>query len=179
MRTWRFVPAAIAALCLGFLAGPATASGMEKGGMMDHGKLTIKLGPYKGVSTDARGTATFAMKDDGSAIHYTLHVEKTDNATMAHIHMVNDDGSRGAIAVWLFPTTGMAPGLKEGMFTGTLAEGDITSASLTGSMQGGSVKELYEKLEQGKAGVAVHTKKNPGGELWGDRKAMGHGTKKW
>ena len=34
-------------------------------------------------------------------------------------------------------------------------------------MKGKTPKELFEMLEYGKAGVAVHTEQSPGGELWG------------
>jgi len=37
-------------------------------------------------------------------------------------------------------------------------------------MKGGTVKELFEKIEYGTAGVAIHTKQNGGGELWGVHK---------
>jgi len=36
-----------------------------------------------------------------------------------------------------------------------------------GPMKGKTPKELFEMLEYGKAGVAVHTEQSPGGELWG------------
>ena len=37
-------------------------------------------------------------------------------------------------------------------------------------MKGGTVKELFEKIENGTAGVAIHTKPNGRGELWGVHK---------
>jgi hypothetical protein len=101
---------------------------------------------------------------------YKLTLKKIDNATMAHVHVVGDNGTPAAILVWIYPTTGMAPSLREGSFSGTLAEGDITADKLLGPMKGGTVKELFEKIEYGTAGVAIHTKQNGGGELWGVHK---------
>jgi hypothetical protein len=51
-----------------------------------------------------------------------------------------------------------------------LAEGNITADKLSGPMKGGTVKDLFEKIEYGTAGVAIHTKQNGSGELWGVHK---------
>lgn len=110
------------------------------------------------------------MGRDGKTIHYKLNLKKIDNATMAHVHAVGDDGTPAAILAWIYPTMGTAPTLREGGFSGTLAEGDITADKLSGPMKGGTVKDLFEMIENGKAGVAIHTKQNGGGELWGVRK---------
>ena len=59
------------------------------------------------------------------------------------------------------------------MVSGTLAEGKITADKIGGPMKGKSVKELFEAIGHGKAGVAVHTKANPRGELWGTHKTYG------
>jgi hypothetical protein len=40
-------------------------------------------------------------------------------------------------------------------------------------MKGKTPKDVFEMLEYGKAGVAVHTEQNPGGELWGVVKHKG------
>ena len=119
------------------------------------------------MKTEAKGEATFVLAKDGGTIHYKLHVGKLGNATMAHIHQVGDDGSPSAVLAWLYPTTGESPSLRKGKFTGTLAEGSLTAEKLAGPMKGKTLKDVFEMLEYGKAGVAVHTEQNPGGELWG------------
>jgi len=43
--------------------------------------------------------------------------------------------------------------------------------------QGGTVKDLFEKIEYGTAGVAIHTKQNGSGELWGVHKEEKKGKK--
>jgi hypothetical protein len=168
MRTRVFLNAAFLAAMVTFAAGLHQASAMEK---MKDGKVTVGLSPAAGVKSAGSGEATFELR--GDALHYKLQVNGTENATMAHVHMVGDDGTPAAVVVWLFPSTSPGPGLKTGMFSGTLAEGDITADKLSGPMKGGSVQDLFEKLESGKAGVAVHTKQNPKLELWGVHK--GHG----
>ena len=146
----------------------------EKGG----DKVGIKLGAVPKVKTAAKGEATFVLGKDDGAIHYKLRVDKLENATMAHIHAVGDDGSPGAILAWLYPTTGESPSLRKGKLTGTLAEGIVAAEKLDGPMKGKTPKELFEMLEYGKAGVAVHTEQTPGGELWGVAKHKGTGKTK-
>jgi hypothetical protein len=97
-----------------------------------------------------------------------------ENATMGHIHEMADNGTPGAILAWIYPTTGESPSLREGKFSGTLAEGEVTAERLAGPLKEKTTKELVAMLESGKAGVAVHTKQNPGGELWGIRNPKEH-----
>jgi hypothetical protein len=56
---------------------------------------------------------------------------------------------------------------RAGAFTGTLAEGDITASTLVGSLQGRTVGELVEDINNGQCYVNVHTSANPGGEIRG------------
>jgi hypothetical protein len=148
------------------------AAGVAAAGEMHGGKVEVKLSPAPNVKSSAGGTATFELGKDGNTIHYKLDVGKIENVTMAHVHQVGDQGVPGPVLVWLFPTTGMTPTLREGKVEGTLAEGDITADKLVGPSKGKPMKELLGMLGHGKAGVAVHTKQNPGGELWSFRKEM-------
>lgn len=147
------------------------ASSAAWANLMHGERVKVKLDPLPGVKTSASGDAVFELSKDGMTIHYKLILKKIDNATMAHVHVVGDDGTPAAILAWIYPTNGMAPSLREGSYSGTLAEGDITADKLSGPMKGGTVKELFEKIEYGTAGVAVHTKQNMSGELWGVHKA--------
>ena len=161
MRKTVILSLATIVLAAFFVAGISSAK--EKGGE----KVGIKLGAVPNVKTQANGEATFELAKDGGTIHYKLKVGKLENGTMAHIHEVGDNGSPAAILAWIYPTTGEAPSLKKGKFTGTLAEGSLTAENLAGPMKGKSPKDVFEMLEYGKAGVAVHTEQNPKGELWG------------
>ena len=161
----------IALTVLGVVALLAfVASGAAWANMMHGEQVKVTLGTIPGVKTSAGGDAVFELSKDGMTIHYKLTLKKIDNATMAHVHAVGDNGTPAAILVWIYPTKGMAPSLREGSYSGTLAEGDITADKLTGPVKGGTVKDLFEKIEYGTAGVAVHTKQNGGGELWGVHK---------
>lgn len=141
-------------------------------------KVGIKLSPIPKDKTMEKGSATFNLNKDGTAIHYRVRLDKVADTTMGHIHEVGDDGTPSAILVWLYPAGGNAPSLREGELNGTLVKGEITADSLVGPLKGKTVKELYEELKAGKAGVAIHTKENPGGELWGFAKSKVHGEHK-
>ncbi len=158
-----------------FVASVAGAAGV-----MTHGKSVekVRLSALPGTKVKDTGEADFTLNKDGAAIHYVLRGRNVKDATMGHIHEVGPNGAPGAIIAWLYPTTGEAPSLKAGKTTGVLAEGTIDAAKLEGPMKGKTVKELYEMIEQGKAGIAVHTKKNPGGELWGFVKGEQHAMNK-
>ena len=153
---------------VGFLA--FIASGSAWANLMHGERVKVKLDTIAGVKTSASGAAVFELSKDGMTLHYKLTLKKIDNATMAHVHVVGDNGTPAAILVWIYPTTGMAPSLREGSFSGTLAEGDITADKLLGPLKDGTVKDLFEKIEYGTAGVAIHTKQNGSGELWGVHK---------
>jgi len=115
------------------------------------------------------------LAKDGGMLRYHLHVGKLKNATMAHIHEVGADGSPGEILAWIYPSTGETPSLKKGKFSGTLAEGDLGADKFTGPAKGKAPKDVIEMLRSGKAGVAIHTEQDPGGELWGVVKHKGTG----
>lgn len=171
----RTVTLSLATIVLAAFCAVGISSAGEKGG----DKVAIKLGAVPKVKTQAQGEATFVLGKDGGTINYKLHVKNLENATMAHIHQVGDDGSPAAILAWLYPTTGEAPALKKGKFSGTLAEGSLTAEKLAGPMKGKSPKEVFEMLEYGKAGIAVHTEQNSGGELWGVAKHKETGKTKY
>ncbi len=153
-----------------FVASVAGAGGMTHGKSVEK----IKLSAIPATKATDSGEADFALSKDGETIHFVLRARDLENATMGHIHQVGPGGGPGAIIAWLYPTTGESPMVKEGKTTGVLSEGDVNASKLEGPMKGKTVKELYELIEHGKAGIAIHTKANPGGELWGVAKAERH-----
>jgi hypothetical protein len=153
------------------------AGGASWANWMHKGQTKVALPAVPGVKTSAGGDAVFDLSKDGKTLHYKLNLKNIENVTMAHVHAVGADGTPAAILAWLDPVNGTAPSLRPGKFSGKLAEGSITADKLGGPLKGGTVKELFEKIEHGSAGVAVHTKQNGGGELWGVRKATKPETK--
>jgi len=164
----KYVLLSLAALAASIVSGGgnATAAGMG----MHEEKADVSLAAAPNVMTSAKGKASFTLGKDGSTLHYKLHLENAENVTMAHLHAVGEAGGPGPVIVWLYPASGMKPSTKEGKFSGVIAEGDLTPEKFAGDWKGKPVKEVFEQIEYGKAGVAVHTVKNPKTELWGVHK---------
>ena len=117
------------------------------------------------VDTSANGTATFTLSADGTTLSYTLSVVDTADITMAHIHIAAA-GQNGPVATWLYPSEPHAE-TKPGKFTGVLATGTLTDASLVGPLQGKTIADLVADIKAGNAYVNVHTSAHPGGEIRG------------
>ena len=131
------------------------------------GVVVVKLSGFAKAVTQGKGTATFEAGKEGTSVHYKLDVENVKDVTAAHVHMVGDKGYPRDILVGLYPAKGQSPSFREGNFTGTLAEGDITTDQFVGPMKHEPLMDLLKMLKEGRAGVMVHTKQNPKGELWG------------
>lgn len=165
----KYILLSLAAFSVSMVSG-AGARAAEMG--MHEEKTDVHLSAAPNVMTSAKGKASFTLGKDGTTLHYTLHLENAENVTMAHVHAVGENGGPGPVITWLYPSTGMKPSTKEGTFSGVIAEGDLTPDKLAGDWKGKPVKEVFEQIEYGKAGVAVHTVKNPKTELWGVHKTM-------
>lgn len=115
--------------------------------------------------TLAQGQATFRVNADGTAISYKLNVANIENVTQAHIHLA-PAGSNGGIVAWLYPSAPPSQ-LIPGRSQGTLGEGEITAASLVGSLTGQPLSALLDVMRSGGAYVNVHTTQFPPGEIRG------------
>jgi hypothetical protein len=130
------------------------------------GRFKAHLSAAKGVTSQGTGDAVFQLSADGMTLTYVLRVSNVTDLTMAHIHVSAAPGEDGDVAVWLYPN--MAPmKLKEGMFSGVLADGTITATNLEGPVMNMSISDLVDRIKQGRAYVNVHTKQNPDGEISG------------
>ena len=123
------------------------------------------------VNTKAQGQAKLQLSKDGSSLHYKLNVANIEDVTMAHLHRITDPTSTtGGVVAWLYPS-GPPPQLIPGRTNGTLAEGEITAANLTGSLAGMDLEALVNAINDGTIYVNVHTVQNPPGEIRGDIKS--------
>jgi sugar lactone lactonase YvrE len=150
--------------------------------------FVASLSAAPGVTTAATGVATFELAPNGTALTFNLTVSDLSNAFMAHIHL----SPSMAILTWLYPNPNVissgeegncllvimggsmsqCPWIKSGAFTGTLAQGTITAADLSGNKTcygcvGATFGQLIDALESGHAFVNVHTAQNPAGEIMG------------
>ena len=118
------------------------------------------------TSSTATGGTLLEVSPDGNSISYRLTVEGIQNVTQAHIHVAAAPGGNGSPAVWLYPAAPPAA-LIPGEFTGLLAEGQITNASLIGPLAGQTLADLIKAIRENRAYVNVHTQQFPGGEIRG------------
>lgn len=109
------------------------------------------------VETLTQGQAVFQLSKDGSELSFKLIVANIDDVFAAHIHS-GGPGVNGPILVGLYTA-----GLIEGRFSGVLAQGVITEASL-GEV---AFADLIDQIMSGNTYVNVHTAANPGGEVRG------------
>lgn len=115
------------------------------------------------VTTMAKGEATFELSKNGEKLSYKVTVSHIENVTAAHIHMGKMGKNGPPIA--LIQVRG-----EKGKFSGTLAQGIITSKELMGSLKGKTVKDLVAEIESGNTYLNVHTGKYPNGEIRGQIK---------
>jgi hypothetical protein len=116
--------------------------------------LTVTM-PTAGSTTSGSGLPP------GLEVTYKLDVTDIADATAAHIHLAAA-GQNGDVIYPLF-----AGPEKTGAFTGTLAEGTIDEANLTGPFAGKTLSDVVAAVLSGQTYVNVHTVTNKGGEIRG------------
>lgn len=115
-------------------------------------------------ASPATGQATYTLSADGMTLHYKLTVNNLTNPVMAHIH-TGAKGVNGPVVLPLFNGPN-ASGVKNG----TLIEGDVTAAQLTGPMAGKTMADLLAEMDAGNTYTNIHTNdgKDPAGTGPGD-----------
>ena len=154
-------------LALGLLAlAPAAVAG-------DNFVATLSGGQeVPARDTQARGVATFKLREDGAALAFKVNVANIDNVFAAHIHC-GAVGVNGPVGVTLFMGTPAG-----GAFDGTLAEGTITAADPGNGCGWTDLASILAAIESGNTYVNVHTNDGvdppntgpgdfPGGEIRG------------
>ena len=122
--------------------------------------------------TQARGVATFKLRQDGAALAFKVNVANIENPFMAHIHC-GAVGINGPIGVTLFMGAPAA-----GRVNGTLAEGTITAPDPGNACGWTDLATVLAAIESGSTYVNVHTNDGvdppntgpgdfPGGEIRG------------
>lgn len=109
-------------------------------------------------TSTAKGWVWF--KPTGDSVGYQVNATGLDKVSMAHIHGGKTGENGDPIAMLQIMQS-------SGPINGTLAQGNITSSDLMGSLAGKSVSDLVSKMQSGEAYVNVHTEANPNGEIRG------------
>jgi hypothetical protein len=157
----------VAMLVLGLLAlAPSAVAG-------DNFVATLSGGQeVPARDTQARGVATFKLRQDGTALEFQLNVANIDNVFAAHIHC-GAVGVNGPVGVTLF--MGAPAG---GAFNETLAEGTITAPDPGNACGWTDLAAVLAAIRTGATYVNVHTNDGvdppntgpgdfPGGEIRG------------
>jgi CHRD domain len=157
----------VAMLALGLLAvAPSAVAG-------DNFVATLSGGQeVPARDTQARGVATFKLREDGSALGFKLNVANIDNVFAAHIHC-GAVGVNGPVGVTLF--MGSPAG---GTVNGTLAAGTITAPDAGNGCGWADLAAVLAAMGSGATYVNVHTNDGvappdtgpgdfPGGEIRG------------
>jgi hypothetical protein len=122
--------------------------------------------------TQARGVATFKLREDGTALAFKVNVANIDNVFAAHIHC-GPVGVNGPVGVTLF--MGSPAG---GTVNGTLAAGTITAPDAGNGCGWADLAAVLAAMGSGDTYVNVHTNDGvappntgpgdfPGGEIRG------------
>ncbi|UCG48783.1 MAG: CHRD domain-containing protein, partial [Phycisphaerales bacterium] len=123
-------------------------------------------GSAAGTASAATGTAVLSWDAGSDTISYQLKVQGIENVTMAHIHLADEAGGNGPPAVWLYPAAPAAEPIP-GVFTGSLAEGQITVANFVGPLAGKTLSDLVVAIHEDRAYVNLHTQELPAGAIRG------------
>jgi hypothetical protein len=106
----------------------------------------------------AKGSAWFRAIE--GKVSYQLNVSGLDRVNMVHIHG-GKKGENGDPIAMLQIKQSVGP------INGTLAQGNITSSDLIGSLNGKTASDLISKMQSGDTYVNVHTETNPFGMIRG------------
>ncbi|WP_409177182.1 CHRD domain-containing protein [Brevibacillus fortis] len=113
------------------------------------------------VRTNATGTTSFRLSQNGQRLDFRLVVNNLRNFTEAHIH-IGARGVNGPVVVFLFGPVTRGISVNRGVVTGS-----ITRADLVGPLQGRPLSELIRLMKNGRTYVNAHTTQNPDGEIRG------------
>ena len=131
------------------------------------GTFTADLQPRSG--SNASGTATLEIQDNGKRIHYNIDATGLSNVT--DISISQDTGTGRAPDVVIIRTasqSGLGPG------SGALS-GNFTDSELTGPLQGKNLADFVKAINDGKIIFRVQTVTFPLGEIAGNVTAGGNG----
>jgi len=132
------------------------------------GTFTADLQPRSG--SNASGTATLEIQDNGKTIHYKIDATGLSNVT--DISISQETGTGRAPDVVILRTASQS-GLGQG--SGSLS-GNFTESELIGPLQGKTLADFVKAINDGKIIFRVQTVAFPLGEIAGNITASGNAT---
>ena len=129
--------------------------------------FTAKLEPNRAIlpgKTKASGTAKFRLSADGRTLHYKVDVLGLDAVSQIHVHLGADattpEGEHYHVPLQeahghtvAFLLNFVADGVEG---NGTVAQGTLTAADLSGPLRGEPLQALLDHMNKGWAYVNVH-----------------------
>ncbi len=113
------------------------------------------------VDTNSTGQLRLTVDPASSSVSFVLEVDGLTNTSTAHIY-AGEPGQTGEVVVTLFEGPTIA-----GPHTGSVAEGSITDADLTGMLAGKTLVDLVQLIQSGSAYVSVGNTSYPDGAIRG------------
>jgi hypothetical protein len=120
------------------------------------------------VETNANGLAIFWLNEDMSEMCYMAYVANLTDVNQGHIHAVEGENQTGPPVVWLFPEGSTQPMVKSGETDGLLVMGTFTEEDFVGPLEGMTMADLVDMLEDQTVYVNFHTEAHPMGEIRGE-----------
>jgi hypothetical protein len=126
------------------------------------------------IETDAVGFVGLKFQDDTTRLVYNINLDNIHNVTGVSLYHKNND-QNGTLVLDLLKEGGesnrefakVSEITRAGEITGTISLGGVTKEDLSGELQGKSLSDLRDLMQNGELYITVHTKNFPSGEISG------------
>ena len=143
------------------IAQTNTTAGAQESGAQFSTNLTGELA-FPPVVTNATGTGEFTVVGDGNTMRYIIDANNIDKVT--DVFVAASSGGRYVDLVQL--RSAVNEGVS-GPISGTLVEGNFTSADFTGRLNVDQMSDLLKLIIDGNAYIRVQTTDEPLGKIVG------------
>ena len=117
------------------------------------------------VNTRDFGTARYRLREEGTELRFRHRLRVRSEIVAAHLHLA-PAGENGPIVAFLFDDTNRGERLS-GSRGRTTLRGTLTTADLTGPLQGQPLDRLIAEIQSGNVYINIHTEENPAGQIRG------------
>ncbi len=115
------------------------------------------------VDTEATGTLSLRLSEDGQSIEYVLAVRNFTGLTVARLRAVTAEDEEDIVSLYLGPT-------KKGLFSGVVAEWSFGTYAFQGPLEGKTMTDFIALVESGSVYANVSSSRHRDGEIRGQLK---------